>query len=409
MVQSVLIFAFGFLAAAFLALAVGPAIWRRSAELTRKRIEASLPLTLNELQADKDQQRAEFAIAVRKVEAKNKSLQDRLTAQLADIAANRERARQFMAERDRFDRKALQIESELAATSRQLSDRNTDVVALNGTILELESQLQRTAAELGVREKTIVDLQMELDNRRIELAAQATETENLSGRVSEVTTVGKNLEEKLRAISTDYRAARESLRQAERKVVDGDKSNEKLATRLADREERLARRESELATLKDELRQTIAAKTSLEQQLQSTERLRNALEKQNTKMEERLTKLASMAVPGTAEKAMKKLQDDKARLMDMVERLTGEKNELVRKLKLATASSGNDEVLRESMHDLTAKVVAMTAEVEGARSPITKLLNNANESVGTADADGDNSESLAARIRSVQKAARLGS
>ena len=49
MIQSTLFFILGFLCAAFLALLVGPAVWRRAVNLTTKRIEASMPLTLNEI------------------------------------------------------------------------------------------------------------------------------------------------------------------------------------------------------------------------------------------------------------------------------------------------------------------------------------------------------------------------
>ncbi|RUW48093.1 hypothetical protein EOA36_21490, partial [Mesorhizobium sp. M8A.F.Ca.ET.021.01.1.1] len=61
MVQSVLFFALGFLCAGFLALMVAPAVWRRAVALTRRRIEASIPLTQAEIQADKDRVRAEYA------------------------------------------------------------------------------------------------------------------------------------------------------------------------------------------------------------------------------------------------------------------------------------------------------------------------------------------------------------
>ena len=58
MLESGLFFTLGFLAATLLCLMVAPAIWRRAVVLTRQRIESSVPLTLNEIQADKDQLRA---------------------------------------------------------------------------------------------------------------------------------------------------------------------------------------------------------------------------------------------------------------------------------------------------------------------------------------------------------------
>ena len=54
-------FALGLLAAGLLALVVTPAIWRRAMRLARARIEAGVPLTRAEIDADKDQLRAGFA------------------------------------------------------------------------------------------------------------------------------------------------------------------------------------------------------------------------------------------------------------------------------------------------------------------------------------------------------------
>ena len=58
MIQTVLIFLFGFLCAAILALMVAPPIWHRATVLTQRRIEAAGPRTLAEIQADKDGIRA---------------------------------------------------------------------------------------------------------------------------------------------------------------------------------------------------------------------------------------------------------------------------------------------------------------------------------------------------------------
>ena len=60
--------ALGFLLASLLALMVAPAFWRRAVRLTRRRIEMTMPMSASDIQADKDQLRAEFAIELRRVE-----------------------------------------------------------------------------------------------------------------------------------------------------------------------------------------------------------------------------------------------------------------------------------------------------------------------------------------------------
>ncbi|TIV95442.1 MAG: hypothetical protein E5V85_20875, partial [Mesorhizobium sp.] len=74
MVQSILFFALGFLCAVFLVSLIAPAVWRRAVVLTRRRLEASMPLTPAEILAEKDRVRAEFAMNTRRLEMNIKSL-----------------------------------------------------------------------------------------------------------------------------------------------------------------------------------------------------------------------------------------------------------------------------------------------------------------------------------------------
>ncbi|TIT21426.1 MAG: hypothetical protein E5W70_16820, partial [Mesorhizobium sp.] len=99
MVQSILFFVLGFLCAGFLALMIAPAVWRRAVALTRKRVEGSMPLTLAEIQADKDRIRAEFAVSVRRLEMTVKSLREKAAEQLVEIGRDREALKELAAER----------------------------------------------------------------------------------------------------------------------------------------------------------------------------------------------------------------------------------------------------------------------------------------------------------------------
>src|ERR1051325_5396033 len=65
-----MIFALGSLAAALLALVILPAINARAERLARRRVEAQFPLSIDELTAERDHLRAEFAILQRRLERK---------------------------------------------------------------------------------------------------------------------------------------------------------------------------------------------------------------------------------------------------------------------------------------------------------------------------------------------------
>ncbi len=74
MIASILLFVLGFLTASALALLIIPAIARRARRLTTRRIEASLPLTSNEIRAEKDRLRAEHAMTARRLEMEIEAL-----------------------------------------------------------------------------------------------------------------------------------------------------------------------------------------------------------------------------------------------------------------------------------------------------------------------------------------------
>ena len=104
-IENAMYFALGLLAAGLVAIAIGPAFWQRAVRLTRRRIEAATPVTLAEFRADKDNLRAEFAIALRKKEMRIEALREQVVARAValdaattDLAALRiERDEQFAA------------------------------------------------------------------------------------------------------------------------------------------------------------------------------------------------------------------------------------------------------------------------------------------------------------------------
>ena len=66
MIESIMYFGIGFLLASLLGVVVGFAVNSRAQRLTMKRLEAATPVSMAEIQADKDQLRAEFAMSTRR-------------------------------------------------------------------------------------------------------------------------------------------------------------------------------------------------------------------------------------------------------------------------------------------------------------------------------------------------------
>src|SRR5215467_9917507 len=90
MIEMIMYFGIGFLCASLLGLVIIPLVHNRAVRLTRRRLEAATPLSIAEIQADKDQLRAEFAISTRRLELSIEQLKARSTAQLSELSKKSE-------------------------------------------------------------------------------------------------------------------------------------------------------------------------------------------------------------------------------------------------------------------------------------------------------------------------------
>src|SRR3954447_7665781 len=85
MVEPVMFFGIGFLFAALIGLFIIPLVQARAVRLTMRRLEAATPFSMAEIQADKDQLRAEFAMSTRRLEMSVEQMKAKTTSQLAEI------------------------------------------------------------------------------------------------------------------------------------------------------------------------------------------------------------------------------------------------------------------------------------------------------------------------------------
>src|SRR6201996_1497688 len=90
MIEPIMYAAIGFLVSMLFGLMIVPLVHSRSARLTTRRLEAATPLSMAEIQADKDQLRAEFAMSTRRLEMSVEQLKARSTGQLSELSKKSE-------------------------------------------------------------------------------------------------------------------------------------------------------------------------------------------------------------------------------------------------------------------------------------------------------------------------------
>src|SRR5262249_54768234 len=120
----------GFLIAGLLVLGVIPLVHARAVRLTTKRVEAMIPLSMGEIQADKDQLRAEFAMSTRRLEMAVEQMKAQTTSQLAEIGKKAEAINRLKLElsekTDAFlaaQEKENHFAQELASVTQQLATK----------------------------------------------------------------------------------------------------------------------------------------------------------------------------------------------------------------------------------------------------------------------------------------------
>src|SRR5215813_12698756 len=149
MIEPIMFFGIGFLVASLLGLVLLPLVHNRAVRLTMKRLEAATPLSMAEIQADKDQLRAEFAMSTRRLEMSVEQLKAKSTSQLAELGKKG----------DAINR--LKIE---------LGEKTAAIFALEARDKALRDQLHATEEEYTVKTNAMHGAQRALSDKEADLA-----------------------------------------------------------------------------------------------------------------------------------------------------------------------------------------------------------------------------------------------
>jgi len=249
-IQSALFFAFGFLCAGLLALIVAPPLWRRAVALTKRRIEASMPLTLNEIQAGRDALRAESAVAHRRLEQEVERLKEKLARQAVEAGRDREALKQAGGKRKEAEVTIAALRAREAELQGSLAQQAEEVGALAEKVRLAETGIAGRAEEIERLALTLSSVNIEASNREIEAAAREAEAARLKGELAREQERRREAEREAREVAAEGKAAQEALKVEGERAAELARKLERTMAKLADREEALERCERELASLR---------------------------------------------------------------------------------------------------------------------------------------------------------------
>lgn len=155
MIEYALLIMLGFCASGLIALLLAPTLWHRAVRLTTKRLEATLPMTLSDIEADKDLLKASYAIQIRRLEAGLSKGQKKSANQLVEIS--------------KLQMKIGEFQDQIAELEMQLEERRNAANVFESTIRkrfpELENAVAAAKMALDERAFEINDLTNKMRRR----------------------------------------------------------------------------------------------------------------------------------------------------------------------------------------------------------------------------------------------------
>jgi predicted nuclease with TOPRIM domain len=121
MIETIMCIAIGFLLGCLVGLMVIPLVHNRAVRLTFRRLEATIPQTIEEIQADKDLLRAEFAMSTRRFEINTEQVKKKNASLLVQLAKRNETINRLKIEHDALKIKIRNLTMQVHDLEKQLT------------------------------------------------------------------------------------------------------------------------------------------------------------------------------------------------------------------------------------------------------------------------------------------------
>jgi chromosome segregation ATPase len=424
MVEPIMYFGIGFLFASLFGLVLIPLVHNRAVRLTMKRLEAATPLSMAEIQADKDQLRAEFAMSTRRLEMSVEQLKARTTTQLAEIGKKSDAINRLKLELGEktatifaLEARERSLRDQIRTTEQEISVKANTLHDAERSLTDRQGDLSKLTAELG--EKAVLT-----DSQRVEIVALRTQVDTLKNQVEKFDNELKEAEDRLTRERSDADAASRELSderskvenlsarvtQLERQLMVQTTEAEILGRRVQDLETRLTEqgrliveRDYETNQLKAELDAAHKIEADLRAEL-ATAVSRNGSTSESLRAEKTLI-----------ESQLELEREQRARAQLEIQTMKREAE------TTWAAERVENALLRERINDIAAEVARLTAALEGPGSRIDTILaaeavsglatgSGLNGRPATNGDQGEQKSSLAERIRALQsRSARVPS
>jgi chromosome segregation ATPase len=377
MIEPIMYGAIGFLISMLFGLMIVPLVHNRAVRLTTRRLEAATPLSMAEIQADKDQLRAEFAMSARRLEMSVEQLKNRTTSQLAELGKKTDAINRMKIELGEKNATIFALEAREKAVKEQLRATEEEFAAKTEGLRQAEKALTDKQAELGKLNTELSDRSIVADSRQVELVAVRAQIEELKSRVGDA-------EKEFSATQTRLAQERGESETASRNLADARSQVENLSQRVTDLDRQLIVQVKEAEMLSgrvNELEGRLAAQGKLlaERDYENGQ-LRKANETAERSMKELREELGQTSSGNMP--ALEKLKAEKAAVEEQLRLARDERGKLQRDINAIQQQAESawatermeNALLRERINDIAAEVAKLAMQLEGPNSPIEAML-----------------------------------
>jgi len=377
MIEPIMYFGIGFLVAALFGLVIIPLVHGRAVRLTVRRLEAATPLSMAEIQADKDQLRAEFAMSTRRLEMSVEQLKTKTTSQLAELGKKGDAINRLKMELGEKTAAIFALEARDKALRDQLRVTEEEVAAKTSIMHDAERTLSDKEAELAKLVGALDERSTLANAQTIEIVAFKTQVEALKERLT-------NAGNDLRAVEDRRDAERVELKIATQELAEERGRVENLGRRVADLELQLTAQTTEAELLgrrAEDMENRLGEQTRrLAQSEFELGQLRGEMDV--ARKTESDLRTAIIELDGRTSSAAEKLKAQRAQLQSELGRTTDERDRLARDLSSMkreaeenwAAERVENALLRERINDVAAEVARLASTLEGPNSPIDAIL-----------------------------------
>src|SRR3989449_1113109 len=377
MIEPIMYLAIGFLVSMLFGLMIVPLVHNRAVRLTTKRMEAATPLSMAEIQADKDQLRAEFAMSARRLEMSVDQLKNKTTSQLAELGKKSDAINRMKIELGEKNATIFSLEAREKAMKEQLRATEEEFAAKTELLRNAEAALTDKQAELARINHELNDRAMTADSRQVELVAVRTQIEQLKGRVGDAEKEFSTTQARLTQERADSERATQELSEARSRV-------ENLSQRVTDLDRQLIVQVKEAEMLGNRVNDLEARLATQGKLLAEREYENNQLRQANENTERAARELREeiAATSGGKSPIVEKLRSEKAAVEEQLRVARDERAKLQRDINAIqqqAESSWQTErmenaLLRERINDIAAEVAKLAMQLEGPNSAIEAML-----------------------------------